>query len=321
MEYDVVVVGGGAAGLTAAMVLARARRRVAVVDAGEPRNAPAAHMHGYLFQDGMPPAELLAVGRAEVAGYGGEVIAGRVLGIDPGFVVRLRDGRELAARTVLVATGLWDELPEVPGLRERWGRDVLHCPYCHGYEVRDAPIGVLGGQAGEMFLHQVELLRQWSADLVFFPNQVALTADEAERLAARGIRVVEGEVARFVVSEDRLAGVELADGQVEPRAAMFVPPRMVPQDELLTGLGCRVENGWVAVDANGQTSVRGVWAAGNVVNPKAQVIMAAGAGSAAAAAINVHLLEGDIERELSAFRTSAPRGSAVSTAAPGLSPA
>ena len=146
-DYDVVVVGGGAAGLNAALVLGRARRRVAVVDAGAPRNAPAAHMQGFLSRDGMSPADLLAAGRAEVTGYGVELVDDQVVAIEAGFVVRLAGGRVLQARRILLATGVRDELPEIPGVRERWGRDLLHCPYCHGWEVRDQPIGVLGTAA------------------------------------------------------------------------------------------------------------------------------------------------------------------------------
>src|SRR5688500_1864416 len=175
-EFDVVVVGGGAAGLNAALVLARARRRVVVVDAGDPRNAPAAHMHGFLSRDGMSPAQLLEVGRAEVAAYGGELVADRVARVDEGFTVHLAGGRALRARRVLVATGLRDELPDIPGLWERWARDVLHCPFCHGYEVRDRPLGVLGT------LHLGLLLPQWSGDVVFFPHRTALSADEREQL-------------------------------------------------------------------------------------------------------------------------------------------
>ena len=146
--YEVVVVGGGAAGLSAALVLSRARRDVLVLDAGHPRNAPAAHMQGFLSRDGMPPGELLARGREEVSSYGGRIVAGTVEGIsacpDGGFRVLFSGGRRVAARQVLVATGLRDELPDISGLRERWARDVLHCPYCHGHEVRDRPLGVLG---------------------------------------------------------------------------------------------------------------------------------------------------------------------------------
>ena len=296
--YDVVVVGGGAAGLSAALVLGRARRRVAVVDAGEPRNAPAAHMHGFLSRDGMPPAELLAAGRAEVAGYGVEVIDDRVVGVDPGFSVRLASGGVLSARRVLVATGLRDELPEIAGFRDRWGRDALHCPYCHGWEVRDEPLGVLGTSPAAV--DHAQLVRQWSEDVIFFAHRHRLTAAERLRLEARGIEVVEGEVARLVVEEDRLTGVELADGRVVARSAVFIRPANRPHaDGLLGGLGCEVDDdGFVVVDAGGRTTVPGVWAAGNVVDPRAQVITAAGAGSAAAIAINADLVHDDVERAL-----------------------
>src|SRR4051812_23092256 len=171
-NYDVLVVGGGAAGLSAALVLGRARRRVAVIDAGDPRNAPAAHMQGFLSRDGMAPARLLEEGRAEGAAYGAEIVAERGERIGAGVAGHLASGRTLHARRVLVTTGLRDELPDVPGLRDRWARDVLHCPYCHGYEVRDRPLGVLGT------LHLGLLLPQWSADVVFFPHRTELSADE-----------------------------------------------------------------------------------------------------------------------------------------------
>lgn len=293
--YDVVVAGAGAAGLNAALVLARARRRVAVVDSGSPRNAPAAQMRGFLSRDGMSPSALLEVGRAEVAGYGVALIEGQVDHIDHGFFVRLAGGPALRARRVLVATGLRDELPDLPGVRERWGRDVLHCPYCHGYEVRDEPIGVLGTHPGA--LHHALLLRQWSADVVLFPHTLELTGADRERLAARGVRIADGTVKRLVVDADRLRGVELAEGRVVPRGAVFIFPHMVPRDGLLAGLGCeRDGKGWVGTDASGRTSVPGVWAAGNVADPRAQVVTAAGMGAAAAFAINLDLVEEEVEQ-------------------------
>ena len=150
--YDVVVIGGGAAGLSAALVLSRARRTVLVVDAGAPRNGPAAHMHGYLSRDGLPPGELLATGRNEVKSYGGDIIAGVATDLASdghgGFAVILADGQRFSARRLLVTTGLRDELPGIPGLAERWARDVLHCPYCHGHEVRDRRLGCPRRDAG-----------------------------------------------------------------------------------------------------------------------------------------------------------------------------
>ncbi|WP_248869916.1 NAD(P)/FAD-dependent oxidoreductase [Streptomyces sp. HNA39] len=312
--YDVVVVGAGAGGLNAALVLARARRRVAVVDAGEPRNAPATRVQGFLSRDGMSPAALLEVGRAEVAGYGVDLIEGQVDHIDTGFLVQLTGGPVLKARRVLVATGLHDELPAIPGVRERWGKDLLHCPYCHGYEVRDRGLGVLGTGPGSV--HHALLLRQWSDDVALFAHTLDLSGEERERLAARGVRVVDGTVKRLAVDEDRLRGVELAEGRVVPRDAVFVAPRMVPRDGLLTGLGCeRDMNGWVITDRSGHTTVPGVWAVGNVADPRALVVAAAGMGATAGFAVNHHLVDEETERAVKDRRATA------SLAAPPLPPA
>jgi thioredoxin reductase len=296
--YDAVVIGGGAAGLSAALVLGRARRRVAVVDAGAPRNAPAAHMQGFLSRDGMAPADLLASGRAEVAGYGVELIEGRVDAIEPGFTVRLVGGRALAARRLLIATGVRDELPDIAGVRERWGRDLLHCPYCHGWEVRDQPIGVLGTVAGSV--QHALLVAQWSADVIFFAHTYTPSSTERAQLEARGVSIVEGAVAQLMIEDDRLGGVQLSDGTVIARSAVFIRPENVPHgDGLLHGLGCEADQaGFVTVDATGRTSTAGVWAAGNVVDPRAQVITAAGAGSAAAIAINADLVQEDVEHAM-----------------------
>jgi thioredoxin reductase len=293
--YDIVIVGGGAAGLSAALVLGRARRRVAVVDAGAPRNAPAAHMQGYLSRDGLPPAELLTIGRAEVARYGVELLDDVVRQIETGFTLHLASGGALAARRVLVTTGLRDGIPDdIPGVRERWGRDLLHCPYCHGWEVRDQPLGVLGTNPAS--IGHAQLIRQWSDDVVYFAHTRKPSDREAGELAARGVRVVHGRVARLVVEDDRLTGVELADGQVVGRTAVFVRPMMTPHpDNLLTMVGCELESsGFPVTDNTGRTSVRGVWVAGNASDPRAQVITAAGAGSAAAIAINNDLTADDI---------------------------
>lgn len=296
-RYDVVVIGGGAAGLSAGLVLARARRTVAVVDAGGPRNAPAAYMQGFLSRDGHPPQDLLTLGRDEVTSYGGTLIDGSVAAAtrraDSGFEVRLDNGSVLTARRLLVATGLHDVLPDIPGVRERWGRDLLHCPYCHGYEVRDQPLGVLGGT--DDAVQHAQLIRQWSPDVVLFTHTDTLAAPQREQLAAREIGVVEGTVQRLVVEDDHLTGVELEQGRVVRRAAVFVRPRFVASTDLLVSLGCDVDgDGWVRADAIGHTTVPGVSVAGNVANPRAQVITAAGEGSAAAIALNADLVDDDV---------------------------
>lgn len=297
-QYDVAIIGAGAAGLSAALVLSRARRTVLAVDAGQPRNAPATHMHGYLSRDGVAPGEFTAAARAEVIGYGGQIVAGTVTALVPdghtGFWVLLDDDRRISARRLLVATGMRDELPDIPGLRERWAMDVLHCPYCHGYEVRDRPVGVLGGTAGAV--RYAQIVRQWSNDVVYFTPPGALTATERSELLARAIGVAEGAIDALVIDDaDRLQGVQLQDGCVIPRDVLFVPPRFVPNSTLLVALAADVDaDGWVTTDPTGRTSVAGVWAAGNVIDPRAQVITAAGAGSAAAIALNADLVEEDV---------------------------
>jgi thioredoxin reductase len=302
--YDVLVVGGGAAGLSAALVLSRARRDVVIVDAGHPRNAPAAHMQGFLSRDGMPPAELLETGRQEVTGYGATILDGTVRELvrctDSAFQALLSDGQRLRARRVLVTTGLHDELPDIPGLAGRWARDVLHCPYCHGWEVRDQPLGVLWH--GPDTVRYAHIVRQWTHDLVLFAPEGVLTAQDRSQLVARAIGVVEGDVDGLVVKDDALHGVAMTDGRVIPRQAVFVPPRFTPLSDLLAGVGCDLdEHGWVTAGANGATTVPGLWVAGNVTNPRAQVITAAGEGSAAAIAINNDLVAADIRAAVDLF--------------------
>jgi len=242
----------------------------------------------------MPPADLLAEGRKEVTGYGVELVNDQVLGIDPGFVARLAGGPTVTARRILMATGVGDDVPDIPGVRQRWGRDLLHCPYCHGWEVRDQPLGVLGALPGSV--QHALLVWQWSDDVVFFVHTYDLNSGERRQLEARGILVVFGEVGRLVVEDDRLTGVELTSGQVVARAAVFVWPGNRPHDDgLLAGLGCELKAGFPLVDSTGLTSVPGVWAAGNVAEPRAQVITSAGAGSAAAITINADLVQEDVD--------------------------
>lgn len=302
--YDVVMIGGGAAGLNGALVLARARRSVLVVDAGVPRNAPAAHMHGFLSRDGTPPGELLAVGRDEVRGYGGEIRMDAVTAVErngAAFRVTLASGGSVRARTVLIASGGVDELPEIDGLRERWGRDVAHCPYCHGYEVRDQPIGVIASSPKSV--HQTLMVRQWSDDVVLFTHRTPELADaDWDRLAARGVQVIDGIVDGFELTDDRITGVRLGSGKVVPRSVVFVAPYV--RASVPTGLDLEVATTEFATHIvsgpTGRTSVAGVWAAGNVTDPMAQVIISAAGGAMAGADINGHLVEADTAAALRA---------------------
>jgi thioredoxin reductase len=292
--YDIAIVGGGAAGLSAALVLGRARRRVVVIDAGAPRNAPAAHMQGFISRDGTPPSDLLEHARLELRRYGVELVEDRVVDAGTGFALSLESGRSVEARQVLLATGATDELPDIEGARERWGRDFLHCPYCHGWEVRDQAIGVLG--TGPQSVEHAHLLRGWSDDVVFFPHTQPVSPDERAALDARGIVAMDGVVAELVVTDDRLRAVLLDDGQVIQRDAVFIRPAVrAHADGLAATLGCELAGGLVRTDAEGRTSVPGVWAAGNATNPRAQVITAASEGSAAAIAINTELVQHDVD--------------------------
>jgi thioredoxin reductase len=320
-SYDVVVVGGGAAGLSGAVALARSRRSVLVVDAAEPRNAPASHVHNFLTRDGTPPAQIYAAGREEVARYGGTVENGRVTTLSRDgerFAVQIGD-RAVTARRLLMATGLRDELPEVPGLAERWGIDVLHCPYCHGWEVRDQQIGILATGPGAV--HQALLFRQLSPHVTVLAHTgPELTHEQREQFAALGIAVTEGIVARVAADDNGLTGVELADGSRVPLDVLIVAPRMTANAELLAPLGLapvevtsggQVIGTQIQADLSGATSVPGVWVAGNLASIQAQVITSAAAGLTAGAAINADLAAEDAERAVGARRLAGRARSAA----------
>jgi thioredoxin reductase len=299
-NYDVIVIGGGAAGLSGALALVRSRRSVLVVDDGTPRNAPAEGVHNFLTRDGIPPAELTAIGRQEVAGYGGEFATGTVTAVrrDELFTVELADGTTYQGRRLLVTTGLTDVLPDVRGLAERWGRDVLHCPYCHGWEVRDQAIGILATTGMATF--QALLFRQLSDDVTLFVHTAPEPTEEQwEQLAARGISVVQGKVEQLEVQDDKLTGVLLEGGTVIPRQALAVQTSMRARAGFLADLGLEITeqeaNGLVtgtvvAADPQGATAVPGVFVAGNVTDARATVMPAAAAGLMAAGGINADLI-------------------------------
>ncbi|MGW2562534.1 NAD(P)/FAD-dependent oxidoreductase [Streptomyces sp. NPDC001514] len=311
---DVVIVGGGVAGLSGGVTLARSRRSVVVLDSGEPRNAPASGVHGLLSRDGVVPGELLRLGREEVAAYGGWVVTDRAVSAGQdgeAFVVTTAGGRRFRARRLLVSTGLVDRLPDLDGLRERWGRDVLHCPYCHGWEVRDQPVGVLATSPAAV--HQALLFRQLSDQVTLFRHTDGdLGEEEWEKLAARGIAVVDGEVVGLEIEDDRLTGVRLASGLRVPLAALVVAPRFEARDDVLAGLGLTAyEHPWgigdqVESDGGGLTAVPGVWVAGNVADVLDGVPAAAAAGVRAAAAINADLVAADTETALARRRAADP---------------
>lgn len=301
-KYDVAVLGGGAAGLSGAVVLSRARRSVVVVDAGSPRNATAGSVHGFLSRDGISPLELAGTGRAEVLRYGGVILPATALTARPvhdGFEVSLDDGRTVTARRLLVTTGLSEELPDVPGVAERWGRDVVHCPHCHGWELRDQPVGVLATHA-ERAVRQALMFRQLTPEVTLFQHTApALSAAQAAQLTAWGIGVVTGLVGSVQIAGDRIAGLRLADGTVAACSAVVVSPRLTANSGVLAGLGLKPAADPLGIgesiqaDDTGLTEVPGVWAAGNVTDLSAQMMGSAAGGATAAAAINADLIAED----------------------------
>lgn len=311
-QCDVAIVGGGAAGLSAALILGRSRRSVIVLDAGAPRNAPATHMHGFLSRDGFSPSELLRKGRQEAAAYGVQFSAhtathaGRTS--DSGFVVSTDVGDEIAARRVILATGVEDKLPAIPGVREAWGRTLLHCPYCHGYEVRDRRLAIFGGLPGAV--NQAILIRQWSADVTYLTNGVPLTEDDRRKLTARGIGIREGTITALLTTGDRLDGVQLEGAQSLDVDAVFIRPVARPRTELAVDLGATLTvGGFAHIDSSGRTSVPGLWVTGNLVDPRAQVITTAGHANAVAMDVNAELTDDDVHTALESSISPLPHTS------------
>jgi len=302
---DVAVIGGSAAGLAAALQLGRQHRSVIVVDAGDPRNAPATHMHSYLGYEGRPPSELTAIGREEVRSYGGEILAGRAIGVtrteDGRFRVELVGGHAIVARRLLAATGLVDVLPDIDGLAQHWGGDVIHCPFCHGFEVRDRRIAqIVTNPRG---LHTAVLFRQLTTDLtVVLHDATGIDESELDALRAGGAEVVDSRVHQVVTGSDgHVAALELSDGRRLATDAIAIAPRFRARAEPFASLGLRTSphplglGDFLETDATGATAVPGLYAAGNVADPSQQVLQAAADGSRVGAMISFSLAHDDLQ--------------------------
>ncbi|RPA65563.1 NAD(P)/FAD-dependent oxidoreductase [Gordonia oryzae] len=306
---DVAIIGGGAAGLSAAVTLARSLRTVVVIDAGAPRNAPAAGAHNLLGREGIAPTELLRAGRAEAVGYGAIIRDGTATSVarsetqgDNTFEVTSTGGPTVVARRLLIATGLVDELPHIAGLAELWGRDVLHCPFCHGYEVRGRRVGVLG--TGPMAMHQAMLFSQLTSHIILIDHGMPpLTPEQRLQAKARGVEIIGGPVARVDADADnRLRAVLFDDGRELELDALVVAPRMRARAEIYTSLGGTLEDNpmgsIIPADRTGRTPIDGVWAAGNCMDPVAMVGASAAAGVQCGAMINADLIEEDTRRAI-----------------------
>lgn len=284
MHYDVIIIGGSFAGLSAAMQLARARRQVLLVDAARPRNRYAAHAHGFLGQDGVPPQEIVANARAQLARYptvsflDGEAI--QALAQDGGFAVVMAGGEQVRGARLILATGMRDELPPLPGLQARWGQTVLHCPYCHGFEVAGEALGVLA--AHPMSVHQAMLLPDWGPTTYFTQGQFEPSPEDARHLAARGVHVERTPVVALLGDAPALTGVVLADGREVPVRALFVASRVHMASPLAAQLGCEFDEGplgpVIRVDDMKQTTVPGVFAAGDASTPMSNATLASASG-------------------------------------------
>jgi thioredoxin reductase len=301
-RYDVVIVGGGPAGLTAALYLARSRRRTLVLDGGRPRNRQAAHAHGVFTRDGAPPLDLLAEARTQLAHYADAdfraVEAVSVEGHKGRFVVRLVDGDKVEARRVVLACGVRDEFPPIPGIGEIWGRRVHACSYCHGYEERDRPLATLA--EGEAALAAVASLIAISRDIVLCTHGSSLTTRNRARIEAHGVAIIDAPLVRIDDTGDAVA-LSFADGRVIKRGALFMKSNLRLASDLPARLGCRL-NGLarIVVNESWETSVAGVYAAGDIAADKKFVAVAAASGAEAAIAIDGVLAQEDFGGEWSA---------------------
>jgi thioredoxin reductase len=286
--YDVVVIGGGPAGLTAALYLARSRRRTLVLDGGQPRNARAAHAHGVFTRDGTPPGELLSDARRQFTSYPDvefrSVEAASAKGEAGCFVVDLANGETVEARRLLFACGVRDDLLPIPGLAELWGQRVHACAYCHGFEERDQPIATLA--EGEAALAAVAALLSISGDLVLCLNGSAISATDRARIAAHGVQIINAPLVSAQESDHGVV-LQFADGAMLERSALFMKSKPRLASELPAQLGCRIDgSARIVTNENWETTIPGVYAAGDIAADKKFVAVAAASGAEAATAID-----------------------------------
>lgn len=294
--HDVVILGGSYAGLSAAMQLGRARRSTLVIDTGLTRNRFAPTAHGFFGHDGTAPADMIRVARQQVAAYPSisfrqDEAVGAVWTPD-GFAVTLAGGATVRSRKVILAFGVEDMLPDIPGVPERWGRSVLHCPYCHGYELNEAPVGVIA--IGPMATHQALIVADWGPVTLFTNGREDVDSDARARLTRRGVQLVEERVAALEGEGTALAGVRLADGRLIPLAAVFIGAPIRLRSGIAEALGCTLDAGplgpFIKIDDVRQTVVPGVYAAGDITRAMHNATLASGDGVLAGVAAHQALI-------------------------------
>lgn len=314
-KYDAIIVGAGAAGLSAALMLGRSKRRTLVLDGGPPRNAPAEHSHGLFTRDGATPDELLRLGKRDLEAYSSvevrEIFATGASGMDGNFEVMLDGGETVSARKILLASGVVDETPDIPGFAEAWGRGIHHCPYCHGWEVRDTPLAVFG--SGDSVMHRVTLIRNWSRDLVAITDGSEVPGGDREKVSALGVPLYESGISRIESDGEtgKLTRIVLGDGKEIEREGLFTNPPQRQRSELAEMLGCGIEyvemmsSYMISADPmTRETTVTGVFAAGDAgkqFGSTQSLPNAAATGSNAGAFMNYALASDDAAAELASF--------------------
>ncbi len=311
-KYDAIIVGAGAAGLSAALMLGRSKRSVLVLDGGAPRNTPSEHSHGFFTRDGASPEELVRIGKRDLEAYPSvevrEGVAVGASGADGNFEVKLDGEETVDARKILIASGVVDVMPDIPGFAEAWGRGIFHCPYCHGWEVRDAPLAVYGG--GARLMHGVHLVWNLSRDLVVIADGTGVSDENREEISALGVPLYESGISRIESDGEtgKLTRIVLGDGTAIEREGLFANPPQRQRSDIAETLGCEttyfemMRTHTITADPmTRETTVKGVFAAGDAVVPPAQSLMnAASAGSNAGAFMNYVLAEDDVAAEISA---------------------
>ncbi|AJC81693.1 FAD dependent pyridine nucleotide-disulfide oxidoreductase protein (plasmid) [Rhizobium etli bv. phaseoli str. IE4803] len=284
MSYEVIVIGGNFAGLSAAMQLTRARRRVLLVDAGMPRNRFSQAAHGFLGQDGRTPAAIMEEGKRQLSLYPNITLRdGKVVHAqkqDDQFIVGIEDGGEERARRLILATGVSDTLPEIAGLGDRWGRSVLHCPYCHGYEVSGGELGILANHPHSA--HSAMMIPDWGATTFFTQAQFEPDDEQLAKLSARGVRIERSPIVELLGDSPKLEAVRLADGRIAPLDAIFVAPKTGMASPIAEQLGCAFDDGMfgplIRTAENKETSITGVFAAGDAASSMHSGTLASASG-------------------------------------------